>query len=333
MSGVHQVTVAAGEDGMRLDRWFKAHYPALGHGMLQKLLRSGQVRLDGARAKANARVREGQSIRVPPLPQDVPQRQRRATAVAPEDAKLVQSLVIHRDASVIVIDKPPGLAVQGGSKTERHLDGMLDALTFDAAERPRLVHRLDRDTSGVLVLARTRAAAAKLASAFKGRATRKVYWALVEGVPRPDRGTIKLPLVKAGRAGDQLMVPAGEGDDDQVSAVTDFIMIDHAGRKFAWLALAPHTGRTHQLRVHCAEIGCPIYGDGKYGRKDGEPVSALEQRLHLHARSIAIAHPDGGVLEVSAELPEHMRRTWAILGLDPNEPAARDPFADEVAGV
>jgi 23S rRNA pseudouridine955/2504/2580 synthase len=334
MSGVEHIHVQPDEEGMRLDRWFRAHYPELGHGALQKLLRSGQVRLDGARAKANARIIPGQTVRVPPV-----SRSERTAAPKPARppideavAESLRELVIHIDDAIVVLNKQAGLAVQGGTKTTHHIDGMLDALTFGAPERPRLVHRLDRDTSGILLLARTRRAAAALASSFKSRETRKIYWALVSGVPRPSSGRIDAPLIKVGRAGDQRMIVDEEGAKAALSAVTDFATIDHAARKFSWLAMSPLTGRTHQLRVHCATIGCPIVGDRKYGAEVSAPVDGIARGMHLHARSIAIAHPDGGVLKVSAEMPDHMRESWRFLEFDPRSDQALDPFNDELAG-
>ncbi len=326
MSDVHNVEVAAGDDGMRLDRWFKSHYPGLGFGALQKLLRSGQVRLDGARVKAGTRVYEGQSVRVPPGATRAPAQKTQRTMVPAGDVEEVRAMVLHMDNAVIVLNKPAGLAVQGGSKTERHLDGLLDALTYRAPERPRLVHRLDRDTSGVLVLARSRAAATALTGAFKRRATEKIYWALVHGVPRPAEGSIDLALIKAGKAGDQRMAVCDKQREGAMSARTWFHTLDHAARKYAWLALSPLTGRTHQLRVHCTAIGHPVVGDGKYTDHNIEHDEALARQLHLHARAISIDHPDGGRLEVTAPLPPHMEETWGLLGFQENTEAARDPF-------
>ncbi|WP_205042214.1 RluA family pseudouridine synthase [Rhodoligotrophos defluvii] len=321
MSGVVVKTVAPAEDGMRLDRWFKAHYPALGHGALQKLLRTGQVRLDGARAKPGDRVSEGQAVRVPPLPDAGPEPKR--SDVSERDARWLQSLVIHRDADVLALNKPAGLAVQGGSKTERHLDGMLDALVLDGRERPRLVHRLDRDTSGVLLLARTRSAATALAHSFKSRDALKVYWALVRGVPKPRAGTINLPLKKIGHAGDQRVVGANAHDEEAQGAITDYIVLANAGRRAAFVALSPRTGRTHQLRAHMAAIGHPILGDRKYGGEDASLSDELDPLLHLHARGITLAHPRKGRLRVLADLPQHMRRSLDYLGFDvPSD----DPF-------
>ena len=335
MSGVQSLEVQPGEDGMRLDRWFKARFPGLGHGALQKLLRTGQVRVDGSRAKANARVEAGQTVRVPPLDdQKVYRKSRRETSLSRQDLALIRSLVIHRDDHVIALNKPPGLATQGGSKTERHIDGMLGGLMSDADERPRLVHRLDRDTSGVLLLARTRKAAAVLAKSFQSRETEKIYWALVAGVPRPEQGKVDLPIIKAGKEGDQRMVPARKSDRGAQRAVTVFATVERAGRRFSWLALSPLTGRTHQLRVHMEAIGHPVVGDAKY-RGDGggdevEDWEGIDDMLHLHARSIRMAHPGGaGVLDVTAPLPDHMHRTWRLLGFDPRDGDGLQLFGEE----
>src|SRR5215831_10502404 len=323
MPDTDTVTVA-GEDGsVRLDRWFKRHYPSLGHGHLEKLLRTGRIRVDGKRARSSDRLVPGQAILLPPLdpiPAPAPQRVRQAS---PGDEAMLRDAVLHRDDSVIVLNKPPGLAVQGGSGTERHLDGLLDALRFGSYERPRLVHRLDKETSGVLVLARTVAAAAFLTRAFREKTTRKIYWAIVVGLPASAQGRIDLPLAKLpGREGERVRADAEAGK----RAITYYHVAESVGSQASWLALFPVTGRTHQLRAHCAAIGTPILGDAKYGiaavHLTGVPDA---KRLHLHARSLAIPHPLGGTLRVSAPLPRHMRRSWEFFGF-PDD--IEDPFAD-----
>ena len=333
MSGVQSIEVTSGEDGMRLDRWFKVRFPKLGHGALQKLLRTGQVRLDGGRAKANARVSEGQVVRVPPLDDTAQSAPRRRDTVKPEDREFIQNAVIFRDNDVIVLNKPSGLASQGGSKTSRHVDGMLDALKFDADERPRLVHRLDRDTSGVLLLARNRKAANALSRSFKSREAEKTYWALVSGVPRPDAGIIRLALVKTGRAGEQRMGVADAGDPDAQRAESIYKVVERAGQTFAWLAVSPLTGRTHQIRVHLAEIGHPVVGDGKYGAGPAVEEGLSERRLHLHARRLKLPHPRKGVIDVTAPLPPHMTNTWSELGFDENDGNDDLLFAEEESGA
>jgi len=322
MSQVVQLEVSADEDGMRLDRWFKAHYPALGHGALQKLLRTGQVRVDGARAKANVRLEEGQSVRVPPIGDQ--QREYKPRGLSKQDKDFIQSLVIYKDDAVIALNKPTGLAVQGGSGTARHIDGMLGGLKFDAQDRPRLVHRLDRDTSGVLLLARTRKAAAVLAQGFKSHEIEKTYWALVAGVPRPPEGIIDIPLIKDGGAGRERVRVAERGEKGAQKAITDYAIISEAAPQFSWVALRPRTGRTHQLRVHMAVIGHPVIGDPKYGGEDAHPSGILTQGLHLHARLLDLPDPvqPYKTLGLDAELPEHMAKTFDTLGFDPKD--ARD---------
>ena len=313
MSSLETIPVAAGEAGLRLDRWFKRRYPGLSHSRLERLLRTGQVRLDGKRAKAGARLAAGQRVRVPPLDDEslalAPPRLHIADAAADH----LRSRVLYRDDEVIVIDKPAGLAVQGGSKTVRHLDAMLDALCFGARERPRLVHRLDKHTSGVLVLARGAASAAWLAAAFRSRSVHKLYWALVAGVPRPARGVVELALAKQpGRAGERVVVEAAGRE-----AATSYAVIEAAGRRAAWLALAPRSGRTHQLRVHCRALGTPVLGDGKYGGTAAFVRGAdLGRGLHLHARAIRLALPGGGEIEATAPLPAHMRQSFRFFGFD-----------------
>lgn len=323
---VHRLEIREDEAGLRLDRWFHRRFPDLAHGRLEKLLRTGQVRVDGARAKSNQRLEAGQEVRVPPLGPEGETKPPAKLAVRPEDARLAREAVLHRDEDVIVLNKPPGLAVQGGTGTVRHLDAMLDALRFGREERPRLVHRLDRDTSGVLVLARSSKAAAFLASAFRGRNARKLYWALVAGGPRPAQGRIDAPLAKlagAGRGGEAMAAVDPNAAENARPAVTLYDTVERAAGRVAWLVLMPLTGRTHQLRVHCALIGTPIVGDGKYGGEAAR-VEGLSPRLHLHARKIVLPHPSGGRLEVSAPLPPHMREGWSLFGFDPDYES--DPF-------
>ena len=317
-AGVRSVAVTSADSDIRLDRWFKRHFPTLTHGRLEKLLRTGQVRLDGKRAQASDRVQPGQTVRVPPLGNLAPAPTAASSAPPrPEEAKALQDAVLYRDADLIALNKPAGLAVQGGTGVDRHLDGLLDALRFDAAERPRLVHRLDRDTSGVLVLARSARAAAELAAAFRAKTTRKIYWAIVVGLPKPREGKIDLPLAKVqGRLGERVM----PDEDDGKSAITRFQVVSHAGGKLAWLALMPITGRTHQLRAHCVALGTPILGDGKYGGKASRPEGVPEPRkLHLHARTLMLPRPDGSVLRLTAPLPEHLKATWRFLGFEESE--------------
>ena len=316
--------IAADEDGIRLDRWFKRRYPALTHGRLEKLLRTGQVRLDGKRAKSADRVAVGQTVRVPPqvvndTVEEKPRPQPRA-----EDSQLLQDLILYMDKSVIVLNKPAGLATQGGSGLTRHIDGMLDQLAFEKNQRPRLVHRLDRDTSGVLVIARTVPAAAALARSLAQRDASKIYWALTRGVPQQKRGTIKAALAKEGARGAERMEIVERESDDAKHAITDYAVVDRAGEEFAWVAAKPVTGRTHQIRVHLTSLGTPIVGDFKYGAQDARGKGGIADRLHLHARSIDIARPDGGRLHVTAPLPPHMMKSWELLGFDAEREA--DPF-------
>ncbi|MBC6439799.1 MAG: RluA family pseudouridine synthase [Rhodospirillales bacterium] len=314
MSGVQHLTVKAADAEMRLDRWFHGKFPHVGHGRLSKLLRTGQIRLDGKRCKAGDRLGAGQTVRLPPLPDADEQaaEPRRGWTPSERDLDDLAQCVIHSDDHVLVLDKPAGLAVQGGTATERHLDAMLDGLRFGVEERPRLVHRLDRDTSGVLLLARTAQAARALHKSFKGRDAEKTYWALVAGAPDPAGGCILLPLLKKGRAGgERVQVDMEEGQ----RAATRMRTLDHAGGKAAWLELKPLTGRTHQLRAHCAAIGHPILGDGKYGgRQAFFDRQAVARRVHLHARSICIPHPSGGVLHATAPLPADLRKSWDFFG-------------------
>ena len=331
MNKVQKLTVTADEDGIRLDRWFKRHFPRLGHGRMEKLFRTGQVRLDGGRVKSSARLEKGQTIRVPPIEVTVTKRANKPSsfALSLEDIAKVQSMVLYRDEDIIVINKPPGLAVQGGNKVSWHLDGLLDGLIFDSPERPRLVHRLDKDTSGIMLLACNVFAASKLTAAFRTHEMTKIYWALVVGVPNPKAGQINAPIIKQGITGQQRMAVTKL---KAPSAVTDFATIETAGRRVAWLALRPQTGRTHQLRVHCAVLGTPILGDRKYGGKeafiDGLPSPI---KLHLHAYSLEFDHPRGGKMKHEAPLSQDMEKTWRFFGFNPAETS--DGFSELEMGA
>jgi len=325
MSGVTFRKITADEADLRLDRWFKRHFPGLTHGRLEKMLRKGQVRVDGKKVKGNTRLQAGQEVRVPPMDagaKDAKTKNKTSYQVSEEEARELQDRVLHIDDLVIVLDKPAGLAVQGGSKTVKHLDAMLEALSFEMDEPPRLVHRLDKDTSGVIVLARTARAASDLTKAFRTKDVRKLYWAVVTPSPKMDKGKVNAPLVK---------MPAGSGEkvvvDEEFGkrAETYFQVIEKAASRAAWLVMEPVTGRTHQLRVHSLMLETRIVGDGKYGGSEAFALGKeIASQLHLHARGIRFPHPKGKVIEVFAPLPEHMKRTWSFLGFDESEPDASD---------
>ncbi|HEX3404205.1 MAG TPA: RluA family pseudouridine synthase [Acetobacteraceae bacterium] len=322
-------TVSDDEADIRLDRWFRRHFPGLTQGAIQKLCRTGQIRVDGHRAEAATRLSTGQAIRIPPLPA-APAPAVPRPEVDPLAARDLQKLVLYRDDSVLVINKPHGMPVQGGPGITHHLDALLDALRFGSNERPRLVHRLDRDTSGVLLLARTPGSAAKLAALFRSRDVEKTYWAVVARRPIPSEGRIDLPLKRIGGARGERTAPAERDDKEAARAITDYRTLDHAGQKLAWLELQPLTGRTHQLRVHCVALGAPILGDVKYARPDqnnafAATVEGLSSELHLHARALRLPHPAGGTLLVEADIPPHMLQTFRTLGFHapPARPAER----------
>jgi 23S rRNA pseudouridine955/2504/2580 synthase len=312
---VRQFTVSTEDDGIRLDRWFKRNLPETSFNLVSRWSRTGQLRLDGKRAGPGDRVEAGQTIRVPPADpasETRPVKPQRRTLSA-DEAAFVNELVIHRDPAAIVVNKPPGLATQGGTKTAVHLDGLLEGLVEEGEARPKLVHRLDKDTSGVLLIARTPRAAAFFSKSFSGRTARKVYWAIVVGVPDIKDGFIDLPIGKQfGTGGEKMCIDEEEG----LPSKTRYRVIERAGNRAAWVELQPMTGRTHQLRVHMAAIGHPIVGDGKYGGQDAFLTGAISRKLHLHARRLRIDHPDGGRVDVSAELPSHFAETMANLGFD-----------------
>jgi 23S rRNA pseudouridine955/2504/2580 synthase len=318
---VKTLYVDSGEEGVRLDRWFKRRWPHLNHVQIQKLTRSGQIRVDGARAKPETRLSAGSQVRVPPLP-EAPQ-PGEARRLDPREASFARSLVIYEDEEVLALNKPSGLAVQGGTKTSKHIDRLL-AAWGEGLERPRLVHRLDRDTSGVLVLGKTPGAAAKLAGAFARRQTQKIYWALVAGLPKPEEGVLELPLVKKGVGDREMVVPADPKDPYAETAETEFVMLAHAGRQVAWMALWPHTGRTHQLRAHMLAMGNPILGDPKYRN---EAAAALSEglKLQLHARRLVIPHPSRGSLILEAPISPELKAGFERFGFDEHE-ADPEPF-------
>lgn len=347
MSRVQTVIVGADEGDLRLDRWFRLHFPQIGQGRIEKLCRKGEIRVEGGRVKASTRLVIGQTVRVPPLPDEAaaPMRDTSKALVSSADEKMMKAAVLYRDDYLIALNKPAGLATQGGSGQVRHIDGLAEALKFGLEDKPKLVHRLDKDTSGVLLLARTRTVAAALAKAISARETRKIYWAAVAGSPLPKMGTIRFALVKQAGHG-----PGGGGEKmicihpDQVAetrgakfATTDYSVLEEAAKRVAWVAMSPITGRTHQLRAHMAEIGHPIVGDGKYGTNkqvnEGDGWGAqlggdVSRKLHLHARSLSFEHPiTGAQLEITAPLPDHMQRTWDMFAWN-TKWAPADPFAD-----
>ena len=320
MNEVRTLVVADGEDGVRLDRWFKRRWPHLNHVQIQKLARSGQIRVNGGRAKPETRLVAGAEIRVPPLPQASPEAE---TRISPRDAAFARSLVLYEDEEVLALNKPSGLAVQGGTKTVHHIDRLLSAWG-EGMDRPRLVHRLDRDTSGVLVLGKTPGAAARLAGAFAKRKAKKTYWAIVTGNPKPSEGLIDLNLVKTGVGDRELVTPADPKDPKGAPAQTEYVTIARAAHRAAWLALRPHTGRTHQLRAHMQAIGHSILGDPKYGNETSDALSG-SLKLQLHARRLALPHPSAGTIILEAPLSAEMKAGFRHFGFEESE-ADPEPF-------
>ena len=316
-AGVREFNVGFDDDGIRLDRWFKRHLPDTSFTTVAMWARTGQLRVDGARATPGDRIKAGQMLRVPPAEaakaDDKPKRERERVILSDDETAFAQEMVIHQDFQAFVLNKPPGLATQGGTKTDKHVDGLLDALQYDNEGRPKLVHRLDKDTSGALLVARTSRAAAFFAKAFSGRTARKVYWALVVDVPSIEDGMVELPIAKQpGTGGEKMHVDEAEG----APARTRYRVIERAGNRAAWVELQPFTGRTHQLRVHMAAIGHPIVGDGKYGGAAAFLTGGISRKMHLHARRIKVDHPDGGAIDVTAPLPTHFAESLAQLGFE-----------------
>lgn len=346
MSGVRTLTIGQDEATQRLDRWFRRQFSHVSQGRIEKMCRKGEIRVDGGRVKAATRIEPGQTVRIPPLPEVEMRPEPRRFLVTDADALMMQQAVLFCDDHLIVLNKPAGLPTQGGSKQIRHIDGLSEALRFGYGDKPRLVHRLDKDTSGVLLLARTQKMAGAVTEAFRHREIRKIYWAAVAGVPHPRRGTIKYGLVKAlghsarGEAEKMLCVHPGEVGKTSAAkrATTDYAVLSELAKRAAWIALVPITGRTHQLRAHMAEIGHPIIGDGKYGGSGQENQGGgwgaqlggdISNKLHLHARMLRIQHPvTERDMTFIAPLSDHMTRTWKTFDWRAEDVPA-DPFEDE----
>jgi len=326
--GVQTITASADESGMRLDRFFEARFPGLSFSHIQRIIRKGEVRVNGKRADPKDRLETGQQVRIPPLKLNQPKAASRLSAEDEKTRAFLQSITLHEDDDVLVLNKPMGLSAQGGSGTTRHVDGMLEVLRQPGVDgqRPRLVHRLDKDTAGCLLVAKTRFAASALAKTFRARSARQIYWALTAGVPKPRQGRISTFLAKEEREEDSFMRIAQHGEEGASHAVTYYAVVETSASTLAWVSLKPVTGRTHQLRAHMAHVGHPIVGDPKYFRiENWELPGGLQNRLHLLARRIVIPHPRGGTIDVTAPLPPHMQQSWNLLGLD----AARyDPIVE-----
>jgi 23S rRNA pseudouridine955/2504/2580 synthase len=318
---VRNIAVDPGEDGVRLDRWFRRRWPHVSQIQIQKMARSGQIRVDGGRAKPDQRLAAGETIRVPPLP-DAPKPGDKP-GLDPRDIAYAKSLVLYEDEEVLVLNKPAGLAVQGGTKTTKHVDRLLSAWG-EGLDRPRLVHRLDRDTSGVLVLGKTPGAAAKLSGAFARRRAEKTYWALVLGNPKPSEGVMELHLVKKGVGDREMVVPADPKDPNADPAETEFVTVSRAAHRVAWMALRPHTGRTHQLRAHMLAMGHPILGDPKY-KTDASAELSGSLKLQLHARRLSLPHPSRGTLILEAPISKELKEGFNRFGFDEHE-ANPEPF-------
>jgi len=317
-AGVQTVAVTPDENGMRVDRFFEARFPGLSFSHIQRIIRKGEVRVNGKRTQPKNRLEAGQAVRIPPLQLDAP-KPRDDAPQAQKDRAFIRSIILYEDDDVLVLNKPMGLAVQGGSGTTQHIDGMLGALrgAHPDAQRPRLLHRLDKDTAGCLLVAKTRFAASALGKTFRTRAARKIYWALVAGVPKPQQGRVSTFLAKQEVEEDSYMRIAKHGEKDAVHAVTYYAVVETAAQKLAWISLKPVTGRTHQLRAHMAHVGNPIVGDPKYFNiENWELPGGMQNRLHLLARRIVVPHPRGGTIDVSAPLPPHMEQSWNLLGFD-----------------
>ncbi|MHC2333955.1 RluA family pseudouridine synthase [Bradyrhizobium sp. USDA 4454] len=314
---VQTAVVTSDENGMRVDRFLEARFPGLSFSHIQRIVRKGELRVNGKRADSKDRLEEGQSVRIPPLRLDTPKTSGTLSEAEAKTLQALKEMTLYEDDDVLVLNKPAGLAVQGGSGMTRHVDQMLEVMRDAKGQKPRLVHRIDRETSGCLLIAKTRFAASFLTGAFRHRSARKIYWALVAGVPKPKQGRISTYLAKEESEEDSIMRIAEHGDEGASHAVTYYAVVEASATKLAWVSLKPVTGRTHQLRAHMAHIDHAIVGDPKYFNKENWQLpGGLQNRLHLLARRIVIPHPRGGVIDVSAPLPPHMLQSWNLLGLE-----------------
>ena len=306
MSGVSIVKIKQEDDGIRLNRWFLREYPSLSLGRLQKLLRTKQIKVDGKKAETSTRLLAGQELRLPPL--DNEKAEPKNDILSQKDIDFAKSMVIFRDENIIVLNKPSGIAVQGGTNTFRHIDGMLEALKFENNEKPKLVHRIDKDTSGILVLARNRKFADILTKAFRERTLHKTYLALVRGCPNVFEGKIGLALEKIGEK--------MEAVKDGQKAVTEYKVLDNAGKKYALIEAFPLTGRTHQIRAHLEAIGTPILGDNKYFGKERIRLSEVADKLYLHAYKIDLSTIYNKKMIITAKMPKHFEQACEFFGLE-----------------
>src|SRR5947209_5286425 len=312
---VQTVSVTADENGMRVDRFLEARFPGLSFSHIQRIVRKGELRVNGKRADSKDRLEEGQSVRIPPLKLDAPRAAGPLSEAAAKTLAALKEMTLYEDADVLVLNKPAGLAVQGGSGTTRHVDQMLEVMRDAKGQKPRLVHRLDKETSGCLLVAKTRFAASALTGSFRHRSARKIYWALVAGVPKPKQGRISTYLAKEESEEDTIMRVAAHGDEGASHAVTYYAVVETAANKLAWVSLKPVTGRTHQLRAHMAHIDHAIIGDPKYFTKENwEFPGGLQKRLHLLARRTVIPHPRGGVIDVTTPLGPPTLLSWNLHG-------------------
>lgn len=307
MSKVKFLNVKPDEDNQRLDRYLRKHIGKVPFSLIQKIIRTGQVRVDGKRGKTDTRLSEGQQIRIPPV-----EEKHGPTQFKPRkgDLEKLRAMIIYDDGDLLVLNKPYGVPTQGGSKINYHIDGLLKLMEDSKGVRPKLTHRLDRDTSGLLICARSAKTVRAMGQVFKSKNIRKYYWAVTIGVPEQYQGIIDAPLGKGEGALKDTMVIDTEGGK---ASRTEYSILDTAASTAALVAFWPRTGRTHQIRAHASTVlGTPILGDVKYGGME-ETFEGLNlsERLHLHAFRIQCPHPNGkGILDLSAPLPDDLKKSW-----------------------
>ncbi len=341
MSKVTFYNVSFEDQDQRLDRWLKRQFPTINQIKIEKWCRKGEIRINSGRVKPSKRLVLGEVVRVPPIENVERSVKHRVKVFSESDVDMIKQTVIYEDCHLLVLNKPAGLAVQGGSgQKDRHVDALSEVFRHDSVEKPKLVHRLDKHTSGILLLAKDRKTAEIMTKSFRSKRVRKIYWALVAGIPKTDVGTVRLSLNKTKLAsGLEKMVSISATEEmnfpNSKRSITDYVVIEKVSQRATWLGLSPITGRTHQLRSHMAAIGCPIIGDTKYGTKEqansGEGWGAqiggmISRKLHLHARSITFEHPiTKQEVFFEADLPTHMAKAWNIFNWNLKW-APRDPF-------
>jgi 23S rRNA pseudouridine955/2504/2580 synthase len=322
MAKGQDIIVEKDDHDCRLSTWIIRNNKLLSFNSVNTLCRKGLIRVNGLKTKASYRLVAGDTVRMPTPFSKTLDKKPKLKFDPLLEKELIDS-VIFKDEYLIAINKPEGLASQGGSyQGDRHIDAYKSIFQFDSNEAPRLIHRLDKDTSGVLLLARNAKAANIFTSLFRQKLVEKVYWALVEGVPRKKEGIVesyigKLDIWRPNFQKDLDREKRSWNKENTKKALSYYRVIKQVGSQYAWLQLKPATGRTHQLRIHCAKLGTMIVGDRKYrNSQSGNFKDSIDsEKLFLHAKSLTFMHPvSKKTTVIEAELPKHMSLAWKRFG-------------------